>query len=76
MISPNFQHEPKILCHSREEITMQKELQKGKAVAINITKIVNKPESFELMQKVEPKVCIATANHPGFLGFMALLQVG
>jgi sulfur oxygenase/reductase len=45
-------------------------------IAVNMSKVVNRPESFELMHKVGPKVCIATASHPGFVGFMALLQTG
>ena len=38
-------------------------------IAISIAGIANKPESFEMMHKVGPKVCIATARAPGFLGF-------
>ena len=45
-------------------------------IAINMSKIANRPESYEQMQKVGPKVCIATASHPGFLGFLMLLQTG
>lgn len=45
-------------------------------IAVNMSKVANRPESFELMHKVGPKVCIATASHPGFVGFMALLQTG
>lgn len=45
-------------------------------IAVNTTRISNRPENFETMQKVGPKVCIATASHPGFVGFMALLQTG
>ena len=49
---------------------------KDVVIAVNMSKIANRPTSFELMQKVGPKVCIATASHPGFVGFMALLQTG
>ncbi|MDI6812186.1 MAG: sulfur oxygenase reductase family protein [Deltaproteobacteria bacterium] len=49
---------------------------KGLTIAVNTSKIANRPESFDLMHKVGPKVCIATASHPGFVGFMALLQTG
>src|SRR6056297_187816 len=45
-------------------------------IAINISKVSNTPESYQLMQKVGPKVCITTAKHPGFLGFEQLLQTG
>ena len=45
-------------------------------IAINMSKVANRPESYETMQKVGPKVCITTATHPGFLGFEQLLQVG
>jgi sulfur oxygenase/reductase len=45
-------------------------------IAISIAGIRNRPESFEMMQKVGPKVCIATAMAPGFLGFEQLSQIG
>lgn len=45
-------------------------------IAINMARIVNTPESYETMKKVGPKVCIATASNPGFLGFDQLLQIG
>jgi sulfur oxygenase/reductase len=45
-------------------------------IAINQAKIANRPESYETMMKVGPKVCITTASHPGFLGFEQLLQTG
>lgn len=45
-------------------------------VAINMSTVVNSPESFKLMHQVGPKVCITTASHPGFLGFEQLLQTG
>ncbi|MHB1038277.1 MAG: sulfur oxygenase reductase family protein [Pirellulales bacterium] len=45
-------------------------------IAINQSKIANRPESYETMKEVGPKVCITTASHPGFLGFEQLLQVG
>jgi len=49
---------------------------KNPIIAINISKVVNRPESFSTMQKVGPKVCITTAKHPGFLGFEQLIQTG
>jgi sulfur oxygenase reductase (EC 1.-.-.-) len=45
-------------------------------VAINQSKVANRPESYQMMMKVGPKVCITTASHPGFLGFEQLLQTG
>ncbi|WP_319025806.1 sulfur oxygenase reductase family protein, partial [Acidithiobacillus thiooxidans] len=45
-------------------------------IAINQSKVANRPESYETMMKVGPKVCITTASHPGFLGFEQLLQTG
>ena len=45
-------------------------------IAVNMAKITNRPESYETMQKIGPKVCITTASHPGFLGFEQLLQIG
>ena len=51
-------------------------MQKNPIIAINTSKIVNSPETYETMQKVGPKVCITTATHPGFVGFEQLLQVG
>lgn len=45
-------------------------------IAINMAKIANRPESYETMHKIGPKVCITTAKHPGFLGFEQLLQTG
>lgn len=45
-------------------------------IAINMAKIANRPDSYETMMKVGPKVCITTASHPGFLGFEQLLQIG
>ncbi len=45
-------------------------------IAINMARIANRPESYEAMHKVGPKVCITTATHPGFLGFDQLLQTG
>ena len=49
---------------------------KDLVIAVNMSKIANRPENFVQMHKVGPKVCIATASHPGFVGFMALLQTG
>ncbi|PKY10433.1 sulfur oxidation protein [Acidithiobacillus marinus] len=45
-------------------------------IAINQSKVANRPESYATMMKVGPKVCITTASHPGFLGFEQLLQTG
>lgn len=45
-------------------------------IAINMSRIINRPESHETMHKVGPKVCIATAAHPGFMGFEQLVQIG
>jgi len=50
--------------------------QKNPIVAINISTVINSPESFKLMHEVGPKVCITTASNPGFLGFEQLLQTG
>lgn len=44
--------------------------------ALNMSKVVNSQESFELMRRVGPKVCITTASHPGFVGFQANYQIG
>jgi sulfur oxygenase/reductase len=45
-------------------------------LALNMSKVVNNEESFQLMHKVGPKVCITTASHPGFVGFQANIQTG
>ena len=45
-------------------------------LALNMSKVLNKEESFDLMDKVGPRVCITTATHPGFVGFMANIQTG
>lgn len=45
-------------------------------LALNLSKVANRPDSFKLMKKVGPKVCITTATHPGFVGFQANLQTG
>ncbi len=45
-------------------------------IAINVAKIANRPESYETMMKVGPKVCITTATNPGFMGFEQLIQTG
>lgn len=45
-------------------------------LALNTSKIANTEESFQLMHKVGPKVCITTAEHPGFVGFQANIQTG
>ncbi|MBK1733262.1 sulfur oxidation protein [Thiococcus pfennigii] len=55
---------------------MVRGIKKGAALAINQAAIANAPESFEKMQRVGPKVCLTTANEPGFLGFHAFLQTG
>ncbi len=51
-------------------------IKKGAALAINKSAVVNDPSSFEKMSKIGPKVCLTTANEPGFLGFHAFLQTG
>jgi sulfur oxygenase/reductase len=45
-------------------------------LALNMSKVANTEESFHLMHKVGPRVCITTANHPGFVGFQANVQTG
>src|SRR6056297_305626 len=45
-------------------------------VAINMSKVRNDERSRELMGSIGPKVCITTAESPGFVGFQANLQVG
>lgn len=45
-------------------------------IALNMSKVENRPESYETMMAVGPKVCITTASHPGFLGFEQLIQTG
>jgi len=45
-------------------------------LALNISKVLNNQESFDLMNKVGPRVCITTATHPGLVGFMANVQTG
>jgi sulfur oxygenase/reductase len=45
-------------------------------LALNMSKVANNEESFGLMKKVGPRVCITTATHPGFVGFQANIQTG
>jgi sulfur oxygenase/reductase len=45
-------------------------------IALNMSKVTNNEESFRLMKRVGPKVCITTASHPGFVGFQANIQTG
>ena len=45
-------------------------------IAINMSKVANREESFRQMQEVGPRVCITTASHPGFVGFQAMHQTG
>lgn len=45
-------------------------------LALNMSKVANNEESFRLMKKVGPRVCITTATHPGFVGFQANIQTG
>jgi sulfur oxygenase/reductase len=45
-------------------------------LALNMSKVTNTEESFRLMHKVGPRVCVTTASHPGFVGFQANLQTG
>jgi sulfur oxygenase/reductase len=45
-------------------------------LALNMSKVLNSEESFNLMHNVGPRVCITTAAHPGFVGFQANIQTG
>jgi sulfur oxygenase/reductase len=45
-------------------------------LALNMSKVANNEESFRLMHRVGPRVCITTATHPGFVGFQANIQTG
>jgi len=45
-------------------------------LALNMSKVANNEESFRLMKKVGPRVCITTASHSGFVGFQANIQTG
>jgi hypothetical protein len=45
-------------------------------IALNTSKVTNSEESFRLMKKLGPRVCITTATHPGFVGFQANIQTG
>jgi len=45
-------------------------------LALNMSKVSNNEESFRLMKKVGPRVCVTTATHPGFVGFQANIQTG
>jgi sulfur oxygenase/reductase len=45
-------------------------------LALNMSKVANNEESFRLMKRVGPRVCITTATHPGFVGFQANIQTG
>ena len=45
-------------------------------LALNMSKVANNEESFRLMRKVGPRVCITTATHPGLGGFQANIQTG
>jgi hypothetical protein len=45
-------------------------------LALNMSKVLNSEESFNLMNNVGPRVCITTAAHPGFVGFQANIQTG
>ena len=45
-------------------------------LALNMSKVTNNEESFRLMKRVGPRVCITTATHPGFVGFQANIQTG
>lgn len=45
-------------------------------IAINMSKVVNNERSFQLMREVGPRICITTANEPGFAGFQANYQTG
>lgn len=45
-------------------------------IALNMSKVANNEESFRLMKRVGPRVCVTTASHPGFVGFQANIQTG
>jgi sulfur oxygenase/reductase len=45
-------------------------------IAINDARIVNQQSSFDMFNSVGPKVCMVTANHPGFVGFQNHVQIG
>jgi sulfur oxygenase/reductase len=45
-------------------------------IAINKSKVANNTRSFATMKAVGPKVCIATAGSPGFLGYESSIQMG
>lgn len=45
-------------------------------LALNMSMVSNNENSFQLMKKVGPRVCITTASHPGFVGFQANIQFG
>ena len=45
-------------------------------LALNMSKVANNENSFRLMHRVGPRVCITTATHPGFVGFQANIQTG
>lgn len=53
-----------------------KNLNEKPIVACSMARIVNRPESFETMQRIGPKVCITTASSAGFLGFQSSVQTG
>lgn len=44
-------------------------------LALNMSKVLNNEESFNLMNKVGPRVCITTATHPRFVGFMSNIHI-
>lgn len=45
-------------------------------IAINEARVANEPQSFQVFESVGPKVCMVTANHPGFTGFQNHVQIG
>jgi len=53
-----------------------KGIEVGNFIAINQAVIRNQETTFEKIFAIAPKVCVTTANHPGFLGFHALVQTG
>lgn len=55
---------------------MEKSSQGQPYIAINKSHVLNTPESFRSMREIGPKVCILTAESPGFLGFQAQYQIG
>ncbi|CAB1127755.1 Sulfur oxygenase/reductase [Candidatus Hydrogenisulfobacillus filiaventi] len=45
-------------------------------IAVNEVRLVNGPESFRRFEIIGPKMCMATANHGGFVGFQNHFPIG